>query len=291
MAKCCVSGGAGFIGSHLVDRLIELGHKVSVLDNLSSGKKENINPKAEFVCHDISDLWWGGKFDYVFHLAAIPGVPYSMEHPTKTHRVNITGTYNVLKAAKDSGVKKVIFASTAALYGDCSHAMKEDDQIDPKSPYAFQKAVGEGYLRLFSEVYGLPTVSLRFFNVYGKRSDPKSPYALVIPIFKKLKKEGKPLTIYGNGKQTRDFIYVSDVVDALIKGMESPVENETINICSGEAISVNRLADLIGGNKAYLPGRKGDVENTVGCPDKALKLLNWRPKVPIEQGIELMDSK
>ncbi len=290
MSKILCTGGAGFIGSHLVDRLIELGHKVTVLDNLSSGKKENINPKAEFVCHDISDLWWGGKFDYVFHLAAIPGVPYSMEHPTKTHRVNITGTYNVLKAAKDSGVKKVIFASTAALYGDCSHAMKEDDPIDPKSLYAFQKAVGEGYMRLFSEVYGLPTLSLRFFNVYGKRSDPKSPYALVIPIFKKLKKEGKPLTIYGNGEQTRDFIYVSDVVDALIKGMESPVENETINICSGEAISVNRLADLIGGERIYSPERKGDALDTVGNNSKAKTLLGWQPKVMIEEGLEKMEE-
>ena len=288
MSKVLVTGGCGFIGSHLIDRLIGLGHEVTVIDNLSSGKEENLNPKAKFICYDISNLWWDGSFDYVFHLAAIPGVPYSMEHPTKTHRVNITGTYNILKASRDGGVKKVIFASTAALYGDCSRPAKEDDPICPKSPYAFQKAVGEGYMRLFSEVYGLPTLSLRFFNVYGERSDPKSPYALVIPIFKALKKQGKPLTIFGDGKQTRDFIHVSDVVDALISTMESPVENEVINICSGENITINKLADLIGGEKVYLPERKGDAPNTIGSNEKALKLLDWKPKMKLEDGLKTL---
>ena len=289
--RIMVSGGAGFIGSHLVDKLIELGHDVTVLDDLSSGKQENINPKAKFVCYNISNLWWNGKFDYVFHLAAIPGVPFSVEHPTKTHRVNITGTYNVLKSAMDNKVKKVIFASTAALYGECDYPAKEDDPICPESPYAFQKAVGEGYMKLFSKVYGLPTLSLRFFNVYGRRSDPDNPYSLVISKFLKLKKEEKPLIIYGNGKQTRDFVYVDDVINACIKAMESPISNEVINVCSGEAISINDLADLIGGEKQYLPVRKGDVLHTLGDNSKAKELLQWTPKVQIEEGIRRMTEE
>ena len=287
MSRILLTGGAGFIGSHLADKLISLGYEVDIIDDLSTGKKENLNPKANFVYWDISNLYIGGRLDYVFHLAAMASVPKSIEHPTKSHRINIDGTYNILKSALDCGAKKVIFASSCAVYGDVSFPYMEDDEIHPKSPYAFHKAVGEGYMRLFSEVYGLPTVSLRLFNVYGSRCDPNSEYSLVISRFKKLKSEGKPLPIYGTGNQTRDFVYVDDVVDAFVKAMESDVSNENINICSGESVSINQLADLIGGKKEYFPKREGDVLNISGDNLKAKKLLNWIPKVQIKQGLEL----
>jgi len=290
MSKILVTGGAGFIGSWLVDKLLELGHEVQVIDDLSSGKKENINPKVNFTKKSVLDYFYLPKDTTIFHLAAIPGVPFSVSNPRETHEANIDGTFNILLLAKRFNAKKVIFASTAALYGDCGHPAKEDDPINPQSPYAFQKAVGEGYMRLFNEVYGLSTISLRFFNVYGKRSDPNSPYALVISKFLQLKKEGKPLTIYGDGEQTRDFVYVDDIVDACIKAMEMPVENEVINICSGEAITINKLADLIGGEKQYLPERKGDVRDTLGSPEKAKELLKWEAKVEIEEGLKLMEN-
>ena len=293
--KILVTGGVGFIGSHLVDKLIDLGHEVTVIDDLSSGKRDNLNHNAKLEVKDICnfgllDYQLFKGIDYVFHLAAIPGVPYSVKNPLRTHDVNITGTLNVLKASLENKVKKVIFASTAALYGDCDHPAKEDDPVNSQSPYAFQKIVGEGYMKLFSEVYGLPTLSLRFFNVYGKRCSPDSPYALVIPIFKALKKRGDFLTIYGDGEQTRDFVYVSDIVDALILAMEKPVQNEVINVCSGESVSINQLADLIGGQKIYLPPREGDVLYTLGSNEKALKLLNWKPKILIKEGLELMEK-
>jgi len=285
MSKIICTGGAGFIGSNLVDKLIELGHQVTVIDDLSTGKIENINPKADFINWDISEISGKIKADYFFHLAAIASVPKSIEHPTKTHKVNITGTYNILKLAKEAKFKKFIFASSASVYGDQELPYSEDKIPHPISPYAFHKLVGEGYCRLFDEVYDLPTVSLRFFNVYGKRCDPNSDYALVISKFKQLRKDGKPLIIYGDGEQSRDFVNVNDVVNALILSMEKPIRNEIINICSGKAITINKLADLIGGEKQYLPGRKGDARHTLGSFKKASKLLGWQPQIPIEIGI------
>lgn len=211
MSKIICTGGAGFIGSHLVDKLIDLGHKVAVLDNLSTGKLENLNPKAKFTKGSINDNYIYNA-DYVFHLAAIPRVPYSVKYPEETHETNIDGTLKVLLGARKSKVKKVIFASSSSVYGDQELPLRENMISHPVSPYAFHKLVGEGYMRLFNEVYGLPTVSLRFFNVYGLRADPNSEYSLVIAKFLKLKKEGKPLPIYGDGEQTRDFTYVDDLV-------------------------------------------------------------------------------
>jgi UDP-glucose 4-epimerase len=288
MSKIIVTGGAGFIGSNLVDKLIELGHSVTIIDDLSTGKKENINPKAEFICQNISEIYFGGKIDYVFHLAAIARVPYSIEHPTKTHRVNITGTYNILKASSDIGVKKVIFASSSSVYGDQELPLKETMIPKPKSPYAFQKFVGEGYMKMFNEVYGLPTVSLRFFNVYGHRMDMQSDYSLLFGKWLKLKKEGKPLTIFGNGNQTRDFTYVTDVVDALILSMESPVQNEVINVCNGKQTSILKIAEVFGGKKEFLPERQGDILHTMGDNTKIKALLKWNPKIPIEEGLKII---
>src|SRR3990167_865266 len=292
--KIICFGGAGFIGSHLVDRLIELGHEALVMDNLSSGKMENVNPKAKFLNIDITKLKANeevvGGVDYVFHLAAIPRVPYSVEHPVETHDANVTGTLNVLEFARRWDAKKVIFASSSSVYGDNAPPQKEKMERRPISPYALHKSIGEQYMSLYDTLYGVLTLSLRFFNVYGKRSDPDSPYYLVIGKFLKAKKEGKPLTIFGTGEQSRDFTYITDVVDGLVKAMESSFHNEVINLCNGKNTSINKVAELIGGEKEYLPARKGDVFMTLGSPNKAKKLLGWKGKVEIKEGIKLMES-
>lgn len=292
--KVLVTGGAGFIGSHLVDRLIEEGYKVIVIDNLSGGKKENLNPKAVFHKADICNLekilpLFKGV-DYVFHLAANPRVIFSVEKPIETHKVNIDGTLNVLYASYKNKVKRVIFASSSAVYGSIKKLPLKENMIpNPISPYGLHKLVDEYYCKLFSSLYNLETVSLRYFNVYGPRMDPEGPYALVIGRFLKLKKEGKPLTIYGDGKQTRDFVFVDDVVEANILAMKSKKvgKGEVINICYGKNYSINYVAKLIGGKKVYLPKRKGEMRHTLGDNSLARKLLSWKPKFSLEEGIEI----
>ena len=291
MFKIVVTGGAGFIGSHLVDRLIELGHEVLVIDDLSSGKEENINPKAKFVKCDITSDWnFSDRPDYVFHLAAIPRVPFSVTNPAITHYVNVDGTLNVLECCRAAKVEKVIFASSSSVYGDQKLPLRENMKMKPVSPYALHKSIGEQYMKLYDELYDLKTLSLRFFNVYGPRCDPNSEYSLVIGKFIKARNEGKPLTIFGDGEQTRDFTYVSDVVDGLIAGMENKVHNEVINLCNGSDVSINRIADMIGGEKQYLPARKGDILRTLGDNKKAKKLLYWNPKILINEGLRLMEA-
>ena len=300
--KIIVTGGAGFIGSHLTDKLIELGHEVIVIDDLSTGKKENVNPKANLLELDISserilaalrnEFNDVGKFvkevDYIFHLAARPRVPYSLEHPTETHRINITGTFNMLKFAKEKKVKKFIFASSSSVYGGNSIPFHEKMRLQPISPYAFQKEVGEGYCRIFDLCFGVPSVVFRFFNVYGRRTDSDSPYSLVIGKFLKQKKEGKPLTIFGTGNQTRDFTYVDDVTDACVLAMGEVTG--IFNLCNGEKTTLNELAGLIGGKDyplEYLPARKGDLLNSLGNNLRAKYELNWQPKIRIKEGIKL----
>ncbi|GBD34498.1 UDP-N-acetylglucosamine 4-epimerase [bacterium HR35] len=294
MTKVLVTGGAGFIGSHLVNRLIKEGYKVIVIDNLSSGKKENLNPKAIFYKVDICNLerilpLFKGV-DYVFHLAANPHIIFSIEHPIETHKVNVDGTLNILYASYKNKVKRLIFASTSAVYGKQKNLPLKESMIpNPISPYGLHKLIGEYYCKIFSSLYDLETVSLRYFNVYGPRMDPEGPYALVIGRFLKLKKEGKPLTIYGDGKQTRDFVYVDDVVEANILAMKSKKvgKGEVINICYGKNYSINYIAKLIGGKRVYLPARKGEMKHTLGDNSLARKLLGWKPKVSLEEGIEI----
>lgn len=294
MSTCLVTGGAGFIGSHLVNRLINDGHRVIVIDNLSEGKKENLNHKAKFYKLDICNLkkimpLFKG-IDYVFHLAAIPRVPLSVEKPIETHKVNVDGTLNVLYASYKNNVKRFIFASSSSVYGNQKTLPLKETMIpNPLSPYGLQKLIGEMYCRLFSNLYGLQTVSLRFFNVYGPRMNPEGAYALAIGKFLKLKKEGKPLTIYGDGKQTRDFIFIDDVIEALVLSMKSKKigNGEVINISYGKNCSINYVAKLIGGKKIYLPPRKGDPKHTLGDNSLAKKLLNWQPKTSLEEGIEI----
>jgi UDP-glucose 4-epimerase len=291
--KILISGGAGFIGSHLTDRLIEQGHQVIVIDNLSTGKKENLNPKADFHNLDVCDLEairpLFQNIDFVFHLAAIPRVPISIEDPIGTSRVNISGTLNVFKAGIDAGVKRVIFASSSSVYGDQEKfPLREDMLSQPVSPYALQKLTGEQFAKLFTELYKVPIIILRYFNVYGPRIDFDSDYSLVLGKFLKQKSQNKPLTIFGDGEQTRAFCYIDDVIESNIKAMESEKlkGGEIINIGSENSHSINHLAELIGGERQYLPLRAGDVLHTQADISLAKELIEWEPKIPFELGVE-----
>jgi len=292
MKNILITGGAGFIGSHLADKLIEQGHNVIIIDNLFSGKEENLNPQADFHNFDICDFDaikpLFKDIDYVFHLAAIPRVPFSVEDPVSTSEVNILGTVNVFKAAADNNVKRVIFASSSSVYGDQKEQpLREDMILNAISPYALQKLVGEQFAKLFTDLYKLPIVCLRYFNVFGPRLDPESEYSLVIGKFLKQRSQSIPLTIFGDGEQTRGFSYVEDVVDANIRAMESNLKGgEIINIGSKESYSINYLAKWFGGEVSHLPKRIGDILHTQSDINLAKKLLDWEPKVDFNQGLE-----
>lgn len=290
--KAVVVGGAGFIGSHLVNFLIDQEMEVRVVDNLVAGKRENVNVKAELLVADIRDREAIApvfvKADYVFHLAALPRVQYSIEHPLETHEVNITGMLNVLLAARDAKVKRVIYSASSSAYGDqILMPLYEDMPANPKSPYGLHKYLGELYCRVMSEVYNLSTVSLRYFNVYGPGQDPNGPYALVIGRFLKQRAEGKPLTVTGDGKQTRDFTHVRDVVRAnwLAATSDQVGRGEVINIGAGNSISINQLAKIIGGPVEYVSARL-EPKHTLADITKANKLLGWSPEIVFEHGLE-----
>lgn len=292
MEKVIVTGGAGFIGSHIVDRLINDGYEVHIVDNMSSGKEENINPKATMHKVDIRDLeslmpiFVGAK--YVFHEAALPRVQYSIENPVETNEVNVKGTLNVLEACRFNKVQRVVFASSSAIYGEPDILpTREDMPINPMSPYATHKYIGEVYLKLYAKIYELETVCLRYFNVYGPRFDPEGSYPLVIGYFLKLLKEGKPLSITGDGEQTRDFIYAKDVVQANLLAMKSSKvgNGEVINIGGGQRFTINYIAKLLGGKAEYVPPRT-EPHDTEADITKAKELLDWEPSVSLEEGIE-----
>lgn len=292
MTKILVTGGAGFIGSNAVDALLEKGHEVHVIDNLSGGKQENINPKAVFhkadICNleEIKPLFVG--VDYVFHFAAMPRVQYSIEHPLETNEINIGGTQNVLIAAHEAGVKKVVYSASSSAYGEQDTMPLVETMLPkPVSPYGLQKYVGEHMCRIWSRVYGLPTVCLRYFNVYGPRQSEEGAYALVIARFLKQKREGQKMTITGDGLQTRDFTHVRDVVRANILAMESDKvgNGEVINIGAGNNKSVLEIAKLIGGEYEFIPARI-EPRNTLADNTLARELLGWIPQENFEQGVE-----
>lgn len=292
MKKAVVTGGAGFIGSHIVDALIARGDEVHVVDNYAAGRREDrINPKAMYHEVDVRDyeklapIVAGAK--YVFHEAALPRVQFSIENPELTFSVNVGGTVSVLRAAHEGGVKRFVYAASSSAYGDqATLPLSEDLPAQPKSPYGLQKYVGELSCRLWSEVYGLPTVSLRYFNVYGPKFDPEGAYALVIGKFLKQKKEATPLTITGDGTQTRDFTHVSDVVRANLLAAESPRvgKGEVINIGAGRNVSVNDLAALIDGPSVRVAVRL-EPHDTLADNRKAQELLGWEPTIKLEDGI------
>ncbi len=294
--RLLVTGGAGFIGSHLTDKLIALGHKVIVLDNLMLGKKEFVNKKAKFVKADIRDYKKIKKYfegvEAVFHLAADPRLQVSIEDPISTHEINVCGTLNVLLAAKENKVKKVVFSSSCAIYGNQNIPIKEEFIPKPISPYGLHKLMGEQYCRLFYGLFGLETVCLRYFNVFGPRKLDTGAYPMVIPIFLGQKKKGKKLTIIGDGKQTRDYVWVSDVVQANILAWQSDAKNgEAINIGSGLQTNVNKIATLIGGATVNIASRAGEMKYIEADNAKAKELLGWEPKVRLEDGIEMLKKE
>lgn len=299
--KYIVTGGAGFIGSHIVGELLHQQHDVLIIDNLFSGTMENIAPflerkNATFIQGSITDLpllktAFEGA-DGIFHEGAIASVPRSIKNPNATNEANVTGTLNVVSAARDCGVPKIVFASSSSVYGDTPTLPKREDMPpNPQSPYAVSKLAGEYYLRVFSDLYDMKTISLRYFNVFGPRQDPKSDYAAVIPKFitKILKKESP--VVFGDGEQTRDFTYVKDVVQVNIRAMESNVKG-VFNIAYCQRISVNDLARLImeiTGNVVpiiYQEQRPGDIRDSLADITQAKNLLQYCPSYTVKTGLE-----
>jgi nucleoside-diphosphate-sugar epimerase len=299
MAHYLVTGGAGFIGSHLTEELIRRGHQVRVADNLSTGKRSNLDhvSGAEFLEGDLADLAFAQRAvrscDYVLHQAAIPSVPRSVRDPITSNRANIDATLNVLVAARDAGVRRLVFAGSSSEYGDTPTLPKREDlPPSPLSPYALQKVVGTEYCRLFTRLYGFETVVIRYFNVFGPRQDPSSPYSGVISLFATALIEGRQPIIYGDGEQTRDFTYVANVVDGVLRACDAPqAAGEAINVACGTRISLNellRVMNTIVGTSIqaiYKEPRPGDVRDSQADITKAKKLLGYTPIVGLEEGL------
>jgi UDP-glucose 4-epimerase len=291
--KAAVVGGAGFIGSNLVDSLVERGDDVIVVDDLSTGYRRNLNSAAPLrevdITSDSEQLTsvLNGR-EVVFLTAALARVPRSIEDPLGTHAVNVTGALRVLKAAVDAGVRRVVYSSSSSVYGEQpTLPLTEDMPPGPLNPYACQKLMGEIYARNFSRVYGLETVCLRYFNVYGPRQVTQGAYRLVISIFMDQRDRGEPMTVHGDGQQTRDFTWVGDVVRANILAAESNRvgRGEPINIGAGAEVSVNRVAELIGGPVVHVPPRGFDERFKRAAIERAREWLGWEPRVQIEEGI------
>ena len=291
--KAAVVGGAGFIGSNLVDALVSRGEDVVVVDNLSTGYRRNLNPAAPL--HEIDIATDSERLtsalhgrDVVFLTAAMPRVPRSIEDPVGTHDVNVTGALRVLKAAVDAGVRRVVYSSSSSVYGEQpTLPLTEDMQPRPLNPYACQKYMSEIYARNFSRIYGLETVCLRYFNVYGPRQVTEGAYRLVISIFMDQRMRGEPMTIHGDGDQTRDFTWVGDVVRANILAAESQRvgRGEPINVGAGSEVSIKRVAELIGGPVVHVAPRGFDERFKRAGIERARELLGWQPEIQIEEGI------
>jgi nucleoside-diphosphate-sugar epimerase len=286
-----VTGGAGFIGSNLVDALIQRGLRVRLIDNLATGKQSQINPLADLHQADIRDLEairpaFAGV-DCVFHVAALPRVPLSIEKPVETHLVNVVGTLNVLIAARDAGVRRVVYSGSSSAYGDQPRLpLREDMTPNPLNPYALQKLTGEYYTRLFHRLFGMQTLTLRYFNVFGPRMAHEGAYVTVISVFLRQRREGKPLTIHGDGEQSRDFTHVRDVVRANVLAMDcQTADGRAINVGNGHNITINRVAELIGGPTVNLPPRPGDARHTLADHTEAQRTLGWKPEVKFEDGL------
>lgn len=293
-----VTGGAGFIGSHLVTTLLEQGHNVCVLDNFSTGRPQNLDHVKENPCLSIHEFDIGsgadmsGFFqgvDRVFHLAALADIVPSIEQPEAYHRANVEGTFRVLQAANQAKVKRFVYMASSSCYGlPDIIPTPEDANIRPMYPYALTKYVGETYVSHWAKVYGLPAVSLRLFNVYGPRSRTSGTYGAVFGVFLAQKLAGKPFTVVGDGTQTRDFTFVSDVVSAILAAADSDLIGEIMNVGSGHTYSVNRLVELLGGDITYIPKRPGEPDSTFADTKKIQQLLSWQPVVSFEDGVAEM---
>jgi len=305
MANFLVTGGAGFIGSNIVETLIESGEKVRVLDNFSTGKRENLEALKKGIeliegdirsYHIVRDAVEG--IDFVLHQAALPSVPRSVKDPVTTNEVNVNGTLNILNASKDAGVKRVVYASSSSIYGDLEILPKTEEMLPkPLSPYAVAKLAGEKYCQVFTKIYGLETVSLRYFNVFGPHQDPASQYSAVIPKFIQIIGDGNSPTIFGDGEQSRDFTYVKNVVHANLLACESGLENlsgEVFNIACGKRITINSLVESINeilGTAAkpeYTDPRTGDVKHSLANIGKAQQFLGYQIEVEFFDGLKLL---
>ena len=300
MASYLVTGGAGFIGSHLAEELVRRGHLVRVVDNLVTGHRRNLDHIAghvAFIEGDLADIDVCREavegMDYVLHQAAIPSVPKSVKDPIASNRANIDASLNVLVAARDAGVKRLVYAGSSSAYGDTPTLPKREDMpTRPMSPYALQKLVAEQYCQMFTRLYGLETVTIRYFNVFGPRQDPGSPYSGVISLFSTALLDGRRPTIYGDGEQTRDFTYIANVVDGVLRAVEAPdASGEVINVATGGRISLNELLrtmnKIVGGNieAIYEPARAGDVRDSQADISKARKILDYTPLIALEEGL------
>jgi nucleoside-diphosphate-sugar epimerase len=299
MAHYLVTGGAGFIGSHLSEELVRRGHRVRAVDSFVTGKRRNLEhlPDVELLEGDLAQAAICARavegVDFVLHQAAIPSVPRSVEDPVTSNRSNIDATLNILVAARDAGVKRLVYAGSSSAYGNAPTLPKREDMPPrPLSPYALQKWVGEQYCQMFTRLYGFETVSIRYFNVFGPRQDPSSPYSGVISLFFSALLDGRQPVIYGDGEQTRDFTYVANVVDGVLRACQAPsVAGEVINVATGESVSLNGLLEainsLVGSNVTprYAAERAGDVRDSLADIGKAKDLLGYVPLVAVKEGL------
>ena len=300
MSRWLVTGGAGFIGSHLAAALLARGEEVRIADSFITGKEANLavlNGHAEVLRGDLADPAFSQRavegIDVVLHQAAIPSVPRSVSDPLTSNRANIDATLALLVAARDAGVRRVVYAASSSAYGDTPTLPKREDMAtNPLSPYALQKLVGEQYLQLFTKLYGLETVSIRYFNVFGPRQDPSSPYSGVIALFVSRLLAGQPATITGDGEQTRDFTYVDNVVDGVLRAAKAPgVSGRVINVATGTRVSINHLyktlQQLLGSNldPVYAEARAGDVRDSLADIAVARQLLGYEPGISFEEGL------
>jgi len=298
MRTVLVTGGAGFIGSHLVERLLADGHAVTVLDNFSTGRMENLdqvkdNPWLSVHYIDVANHAAIREFfagvEWVFHLAALADIVPSIQHPIAYHEANVDGTVSVLEAARSAEVKRFIYAASSSCYGiPDTYPTPETAEIRLQYPYALTKYMGEQYVLHWTKVYKLPCVSLRLFNVYGPRARTSGAYGAVFGVFLAQKLHGKPLTVVGDGTQTRDFTFVTDVVNAFVMAAECDISNEVLNVGSGNTYSVNCLVELMGGDVVHIPNRPGEPDCTQADISKIRKMLGWEPKVSFEEGVKIL---
>jgi UDP-glucose 4-epimerase len=296
--KIIVTGGAGFIGSHLVDDLLKNGHEVIVIDNFSNGKIENIsqnhdNEKLQVKKADVSNYNKIGNLfkgvDWVFHLAALADIVPSINNPLKYHKSNVDGTISVLEASRKNEIKRFIYIASSSCYGiPDNYPTSENASIKPEYPYALSKYLGEQIALHWNKIYNLPVVSLRLFNVYGPRARTSGTYGAVFGVFLAQKYHKKPFTVVGDGTQTRDFTFVNDIVNGLYIAANSNIENEAINLGSGNTYSINKLVDLLGGETINIPKRPGEPDCTFADISKAKRLLGYEPKVTFEEGVKIM---